>query len=216
MKATKWIAALAFLLACSGCSVISGTVTDADSGEPLADVQVGVMVLRPGNITARFAERGRTNSHGRYQIIYAISASSVTFRLDDYLSVAPGDTSNPLGLDVTMRSIVPIKGTWNATITVEGETIPATTFEFDENGMHWREVGDSFGIVDYDFDGSMIEIGDFLSHSDLLLGELTASLDLNESGDGMSGTIAFSGDFFEGTRCDSGCSGTVVAVLAAD
>lgn len=214
MNIHRWLMVLACLVACSGCSVISGTVTDADSGAPLSDVRVGVMVLRPGRIVARFVERGRTNIQGRYQIIYGISASSVTFRLENYRSVAPDNISNPLALDVTMQSIVPIKGTWNATITVEGETIPPTTFEFDEDGMHWRAVGNSFGIVEYDFDGNAIEMGDYLTDSDLLLGELVASLDLNESGDALNGTITFSGDFFEGTRCDSGCSGTVVAVPA--
>jgi 5-hydroxyisourate hydrolase-like protein (transthyretin family) len=205
---------MAGLVACSGCSVISGTVTDADSGAPLSEVRVGVMVLRPGNFEPEFQERARTDGEGRYRLVYGFGQSSVSFRLEDYLSHALADPTDPSSLDVVLQSIATIKGTWNAAITVEGETIPASSFEFDENGMHWRAGSDSLGIVRYEFDGEAISINNVLLHGDVVEGELVLDLVLNEAGDTLSGDITFSEGLFAGTGCESDCSGTVVAVAA--
>jgi len=215
MGTFRWMVLMAGLVACSGCSVISGTVTDAGSGEPLSEVRVGLMVLRPGNFEPEFQERARTDDEGRYRLVYGFGQSSVSFRLEDYLSQALADPTDPSSLDVALQSIASIKGTWDATITVEGETIPASSFEFDENGMHWRAGSDSLGIVRYDFDGEAILTDNVLLHGDVVEGEVTMSLILNESGDALSGNITFSDGLFVDAGCESGCSGTVVAVPAA-
>lgn len=214
MNTHRWLMVLSCLVACSGCSVISGTVTDADSGAPLSDVRVGVMVLRPGTFEPQFQERARTDGEGRYRLVYGFGQSSVSFRLEDYLSHALADPTDPSSLDVVLQSIVPIKGNWNATISVEGETIPASSFEFDENGMHWRAGSDSLGIVRYDFNGEAISIDNVLLHGDVVEGELVLDLIFNEGGDTLSGDITFSEGLFADAGCESGCSGTVVAVPA--
>ena len=205
---------LAGLVVCSGCSVISGTVTDADSGAPLSEVRVGVMVLRPGNFEPEFQERAQTDGEGHYRLVYGLGQSSVSFRLEDYLSFSLTDPSDPSTLDVALQSITSIKGAWDATITVEGETIPASSFEFDENGMHWRAGSDSLGIVRYGFDGQTITIDNVLLHGDVVEGDVAMSLFLNEAGDTLSGDITFSQGLFPDAGCESGCSGTVVAVPA--
>jgi len=201
MSTLKWMAAVACLVACSGCSVISGTVTDADSGEPLPEVQVGVLVLLPGTFAAVFEERARTDSEGHYQIAYGFSQPTFSFRLEDYLNFTLADPSDPSALDVALQSIAPIKGAWNATITVEGAEIPATRFEFDEGGMAWR-AGDAFlGEVEYAFDGDTVVVDGELGAGDVFFGDLNTSLVLNDAGDSLSGTIAFTHDFFTEAVC---------------
>ena len=215
MGTFKWLAAMASLVACSGCSVISGTVTDAETGEALAGVQVGALVLLPGSFESEFQERARTDSEGHYQITYGFSQPSFSFRLEDYLSFTLTDPTDTSALDVALQPISSIKGSWNATITVEGAEIPATRFVFDEGGMVWR-AGDNFlGETDYTFDGDTVTIDGGLGSGDVLYGDLTSSLVLNDTGDSLTGEIAFTHDFFTEAGCVGGCTGTVVAVPVA-
>jgi len=214
MGTLKWMMAAAFLMVCSACSVVSGRVTDAVSGAPIPGVQVGVMVLPPFAFEAEFQEQVRTNSDGQYRLVYLFEGPRVAFRLEDYLTETLDDPTDVSALDVALRSITPIKGTWDATITVEGASVPATQFQFDEDGMRWTAEGISLGRVAYAFDGAAIMIEDSLAHGDAIAGTLAASLALNETGNALGGDITFSHDFFEDSGCGQTCTGTVQAVPA--
>lgn len=215
MGTLKWMMMMTCLVACGGCSVISGTVTEVETGEALPEVQVGALVLLPGAIEAEFQERTRTDSEGHYEIVYGFSQPSFSFRLEDYLSFTLTDPMDPSALDVALQPISAIKGTWNATISVEGAEIPATRFEFDEGGMVWR-AGETFlGKVAYDFNGDTVTIDGDLGAGDVFCGDLATSLVLNDTGDSLTGAITFTHDFFTEAGCVGGCTGTVVAVPVA-
>jgi hypothetical protein len=215
MGTLKWMAMMTCLVACSSCSVISGTVTDVETGEPLPEVRVGVIVIPPGNIVSVFEEHTRTDSEGRYRMAYGFAQLGVSFRLEDYLSYTLANSSDPFALDVTLNSITPIKGTWNATITVEGAEIPATRFEFVEDGMIWRADDAFLGEVAYAFDGDTVTIDGYLGSGDVSYGELQATLELNEAGDSLSGEISFTQIYLNDVGCIGACTGTVVAVPVA-
>lgn len=198
---------------CSGCSVISGVVTDAESGQPMEGVQVGVMVLRPSYFEAGYEERTRTDAQGKYQLAFGPTVEEVSFRQENYLTVTLRDTTDVTALDVELRSIAAIKGTWDVAITVDGAEVPPTTFQFDEAHMVWREGVNSLGAVDYAFDGSAVEIDGALAHGDAISGDFSASLALSESGDQLSGTVAFDFGILSGVNCPTGCAGTLTAEL---
>ena len=214
MGTLKWVMAAALLVGCSGCSVVSGRVTDAESGAPIPDVRVGVLVLPPFAIEAEFQEQSRTDSDGQYRFAYGFEQPRIAFRLEDYLTATLDDTTDVSALDVALRSITEIKGTWDATITVDGGSIPATQFQFDEDGMRWTAEGISLGRVAYAFDGAAILIEGGLAHGDAIAGSLTASLALDETGGALSGNITFSHGLFDDSACGPTCTGTVQAVPA--
>lgn len=176
---------------------------------------MGVLVLRPGNFEATFQERSRTDADGQYQVVHGPSIQGLSFRQENYLTVTLRDTTDVAALDVALQNIAVLKGTWDVAITVDGAEIPPTTFHFDEAHMVWREGVNSLGAVDYTFDGSAVAIDGALAHGDAISGNFSADLVLSESGDELSGTVAFDSGLLPGDPCPTGCAGTLVAVPSA-
>lgn len=215
MNAWQGLLAILGVALCSGCTVISGVVTDAETEQPMEGVQVGVMVLRPSYFEAGYEERTRTDAEGNYQLVFGPTVSEVSFRQENYLTVTLRDTTDVAALDVALRNIAVLKGTWDVAITVDGAEIPPTTFHFDEAHMVWREGVNSLGAVDYTFDGSAVAIDGALAHGDAISGNFSADLVLSESGEQLSGTVAFDSGLLPGDPCPTGCAGTLVAVPSA-
>lgn len=218
MRAAKWATSpiVFLLLVLSGCSEVKGRVTNAASGDPISGAEVGLMILDPFAFEAMFREQTTTDDDGQYRFVHGEANPWVAVRMENFLSVTRDVASaSSVTLDVALQSITPIKGTWNATITVEGAEIPATRFVFNEGGMAWRADDDFLGETDYTFDGDTVTIDGGLGSGDVLYGDLTSSLVLNEAGDSLTGSIAFFHDFFTEAGCVGGCTGTVVAVPVA-
>lgn len=218
MRTWKWTAMpiMFLLLALSGCSEVKGRVTNAASGDPISGAEVGLMILEPFAFEAMFREQTTTDEDGQYRFVHGEANPWVAVRMENFLTVTRSITSvSSVTVDVALHSITPIKGTWNATISVEGAEIPATRFVFDEGGLVWR-AGDAFlGGINYTFDGDTVTIDGDLAAGDVIFGDLATSLVLNDTGDSLTGEIAFSHDFFTEANCVGGCTGTVVAVRVA-
>ena len=198
-----------------GCSYeITGTVTDLETGEPLNGASVGMFEsVLPIPHSQNFVEKDRTDSEGLFQ--FESDGVSQTFEAhaQDYQSlVLYLYSSTDQDLDVQMRSIASIKGTWDATVRLSDSETRTFQFVFSEDGMAWHEDGEELGIVPLLLRAPVIVIDDFMAFSRFyIIGNVKADLQLDEGGDSMTGTIS---DFklFE-FEC-SPCSATVEAVRA--
>lgn len=197
----------------AGCSYeISGTVKDLETGEPLAGTSVGMFEsLLPIPHSQNYVEKDQADSEGAFQFESEGVSRTFEAHAPDYQSlVLYLDSSTDQNLDVEMRSIASIKGTWDATVTLSDTEMRTFQFVFSEEGMAWHEDGEELGIVPLLSRAPEIAVDDYMAFSRFyIIGNVKMEMALDESGDSMTGTIT---DFklFE-FEC-SPCNATVEAI----
>lgn len=215
MKATRLTFAVIVMLTSittfAGCFYeVAGTLTDLETGEPLAGAGVGMFeaYLPDGG---HYVEKGRTDSEGRFQFESnrtqrTFEAHAEGYQLAHQFLGRPTDKM----LEVEMRSIADVQGTWDATVTLQGGGTRTFQFEFSEEGMTWREGENLYGTVPLSLRAPEIVVEDYLTWFRVYtVGRVEAEMQLDETGDSMTGTIETLQLFDD--AC-SPCSGTVEAV----
>ena len=202
------------LLLISGCAKVSGSDSDAASGAPLSDAEVGLVVLRPFSFFPSFSEQARTNNAGAYSFTHFERNPRVYVLKPGYLLQTKALARSPRSTqNFQLQSIANIVGNWDVTLDSSGVVLSTTQFNFTERGIQWFSTLGFLGDIYFDFDGSKVAIDDALTiGGDVVAGEMKADLQLDESGDVMVGSITFNHSFFGGTACSSGCGGTLTAV----
>lgn len=209
------IALLTSITTLAGCSyALTGTVTDLETGEPLAGASVGMFEsILPVPHSQNYVEKDQTDSEGAFQFESEGVSRTFEAHAQNYQSLVRYlDSSTDQDLDVEMRSIASIKGTWDATVRLSDSETRTFQFVFSEDGMAWHEDGEELGIVPLLLRAPEIAIDDYMAFSRFyIIGNMKAELQLDEGGDSMRGTIS---DFklFE-FEC-SPCSATVEATRA--
>jgi len=212
MKTTRHTFAVIVMLTSittlAGCSYkLTGTVTDLETGGPLAGASVGMLESKlPVPHSENYVEKDRTDSAGLFQFESEGVSRTFEAHAQNYQSLVRHlDSPTDQNLNVEMRSIASIKGTWDATVTLDDSETRLFQFVFSEEGMAWHEDGEELGIVPLLLRAPEIAVDDYMAFSRFyIIGNVKAELQLDESGDTMTGTIS---DFrlfeFECSPCNA-------------
>ena len=209
------IAQLMTTILLAGCSYqITGAVTDLETGAPLDGVSVGMFEsVLPIPHSQRFVEKDRSDDEGVFGFESDWVSRTFEAHAQDYQRVVLYlDSPSDRILNVEMRSIAPIRGTWDATVTLDGGVTRVFQFVFSEEGMTWHESGEELGTVPLSLRAPEILIDDYMAFSRYyIIGNVKAEMLLDESGDTMTGNIT---DFRLFEFACSPCNATVEAIRA--
>lgn len=203
---------LMVLVSLSGCHV-QGRITDADTGAPMGDVNVGIIAkVLPSPHGYQPINKAQTDSDGRFDFTHFRLDARLFVRAEDYRTERIRlDPVSRDPVDLQLQSIAAIKGDWDVTIALDNGDIVQALFAFQEDGMEWWEAPYIQGVAPFSLEGNRIEVGEYLMIGDYTTsGRVQTSLLLSESGNEFTGDVTYT-LFFDENECNP-CTGTLEGV----